>query len=158
MNRDDRIVNIVLIATTLLMLGLCLSVISGPILFNNKRAEREKVVKERMMRIKEAETRFMEANGRYCGSLDSLVRGGWLADSLRYVPYSDKKEFTLTTTVKTTRTGRPMMQMECGAAYEDYLQGLDDTSLMLLLEDANVSGQYPGMRVNAYEVADDSID
>lgn len=147
MDRHDKTINIILGVAAALMLALCLSAVSGPILFGTRRTAREKVVKARLHKIMTAQTRYLKANGRYCGSLDSLVSSGWLADSLRYVPYSDGREFTMTATTAVTKTGREVPQVECGALYEDYLQGLDEISIHLLIDDATAAGRYPGLRI-----------
>lgn len=147
MDRYNKTVNITLGVAAALMLALCLSAVSGPLLFNNKREAREKVVKERLRTIMTAQTRYMNANGRYCGSIDSLVTGGWLADSLRYVPYSNGREFAMTATTTITKTGRVVPCLECGAAFEDYLQGLDEISIRILTDDATAAGRYPGLRI-----------
>ena len=37
--------------------------------------------------------------------------------------------------------------MECGAAYEDFLDGLDENAIQEITEQANYSGEYPGLKI-----------
>ena len=40
-----------------------------------------------------------------------------------------------------------MPLMECGAQYQQYLNGLDENSIANLVEAANEAGLYPGLKI-----------
>ena len=86
-------------------------------------------------------TRCLPANWQ------SLVQGGFLADSLQFIPYSEGKRFELSADVKIGKSGRQMPVMECGANYADYLSDLDADQTAGLIEEANNSGRYPGLKI-----------
>ncbi len=140
-------INYILGCCVLVMLVLCLLSVWQPMHFDNVRAEREKAVRKRMTLIVAAEERYRERYGVYTGSLDTLVRGHWIADSLQYIPYSDGKKFHLAATVNVGKNGKQTPLVECGAAYEEYLYGLDSDAINQMTEQANYAGNYPGMKV-----------
>lgn len=37
--------------------------------------------------------------------------------------------------------------MECGASYEDFLNGLDENAVQELIDKAMISGAYPGLKI-----------
>ena len=41
--------------------------------------------------------------------------------------------------------------MECGAQYQQYLKGLNENSVANLIEEANNTGQYPGVKIETLE-------
>lgn len=72
----------------------CVMSVCSPIRFERQQAGREQAVKERLIKIRYAEEKYRKANGVYSGSFDILVKEGYLADSLQYIPYSEKKNST----------------------------------------------------------------
>lgn len=141
--------DIILAAAVALLAYLCIDSIAAPVRFDGERERRETAVKHRLMIIRSAEERYLRANGQYCGSLDTLVNGGWLTDSLRHIPYSDGKDFRLSTATAMSRKGKPVPLMECGAEYADYLDGLDGNAVEQLAGEAYASGRYPGLRIGS---------
>lgn len=115
--------------------------------FKDERQRREAVVKERLLKIKAAEEAYREKHGAYTADFRELTRGKWLADSLRYIPFTNKKPFRLATTILVSKSGKQIPLMECGAEYEDYLDGLDDYEIQNLTEQAINQGLFPGLRV-----------
>jgi hypothetical protein len=43
--------------------------------------------------------------------------------------------------------------MECGAQYQQYLNGLDRNAVANLIETANKAGDYPGLRIGRLDQA-----
>lgn len=142
-------INIVLAGAVALLAYLCVASIQAPMRFDSKRTEREKDVKRRLVKIRRSEESFRKANGYYCPSLETLVRGGWMADSLRYIPHSANKEFRLATGTTMSRAGEIVPLMECGAEYADYLEGLDKNSINAITDEANSAGLFPGLRIGS---------
>lgn len=149
MKTKGNAINIVLAGAVALLAYLCAASIQAPMRFDRERTEREADVKRRLVKIRRAEEAFRKANGHYCPSLDSLVEGGWLADSLRYIPHSGNKEFGLATGSTMSRAGKIVPLMECGAGYADYLEGLDDNSINAITDEADGAGLYPGLRIGS---------
>lgn len=132
----------------------CISVMS-PIRFENEQAKREAAVKQRLLKIRTAEERYKAKAGTYTGSFKELVGKGFLADSLQYIPYSEGRKFELSATTQISKSGRTVPLMECGAPYEAYLEGLDQEAIAGLVEKANDSGGYPGLKIGDITQAGD---
>ena len=115
--------------------------------FKRQCEEREAVVKERLMQIRQAEERFRKDTGEYAPDFTALIENGYLADSLQYVPYSDGAVFDLAASAVITRSGKVIPVMQCGALYHQYLKGLDDNSIGNLTEAADAAGRYPGLKI-----------
>lgn len=139
-------INHILSAIAAVLLALCVMSVWRPVRFGSVRSEREAAVKARLMEIRKAEEAYKKLNGSYAGSFRQLVGSRLLADSLRFVPYSEGKEFELTATVHTGKSGTPTSIMECGAPYASYLDGLDENAVREITEEANSRGEYPGLK------------
>lgn len=139
--------NTLLAACVLALATLCALSIYGPTAFRKEQIRREEHVKSRLISIRTAEEKYMAAHGTYAGSLDSLVRAGLLADSARYIPFSDNREFALVTSVVIGKSGNHIPLMECSAGYYDYLCGLDAHAIAELTEKAKARGDFPGLRI-----------
>ena len=140
-------INYILGACALVLFLLCLLSIFQPIRFQSEQARRENVVKERLLKIRSAEEKYRSLHGSYSGDLTILVKGRYLADSLQYIPFSDGKKFTLAATTIVGKSGKQIPLMECGASYEDYLDGLDEDAIQQLMDNANYAGNYPGLKI-----------
>ena len=119
----------------------CVMSVCSPIRFERQQAGREQAVKERLVKIRYA---------------DILVREGYLADSLQYIPFAGKKKFDLTATTQISKSGRQIPLMECGAMYNDYLSGLAENSIANLIEEANNAGRYPGLKIGDITTPNDN--
>ena len=125
----------------------CALSIYAPIRFDRLRAAREQAVKQRLVKIRYAEERYRTANGTYTDNFVELVKHGYLADSLQYIPFTEGKKFDIAVNTQIGKSGRQIPLMECGAGYEDYLEGLDGNSVSNLVEEANNAGRYPGLKI-----------
>ena len=148
--------NYVLGALAAALAVTCVLSIHAPMRFDGLRAEREQAVKERLVRIRYAEERYRQANGTYTDDFNELVRGGYLADSLQYVPFSDGKKFDIAVNMQTGKSGRQIPLMECGAEYGEYLDGLDGNSISNLVEEAESAGRYPGLKIGDLTTPNDN--
>lgn len=143
-----KISNNYILALLAVALGVvCFMSIYTPMRFDEQRDVRERAVKQRLIKIRYAEEKYRKANGVYAEDFAELVKCGLLADSLQYIPYADGVRFELVTTTVLGKSGRQMPLMECGAKYNDYLDGLDENSVANLIEVANNSGRYPGLKI-----------
>lgn len=138
--------NHILAAIVAVLLVLCVTSVYRPMRFNDERARRETAVSQRLMEIRNAENAYLARFGTYAGSFSQLAGSGLIADTVRFVPYSGGREFQLTSSVHTGKSGKPVPLVECGATYDTYLNGLDENSIRELTEDANGRGEYPGLK------------
>lgn len=97
--------------------------------------------------IRTAEERYKARHGGYSGDFQTLIKGKYLQESLLYIPYSDGKKFTLSATTIVSKSGKQIPLMECGASYEDFLNGLDENAVQELIDNAMISGAYPGLKI-----------
>lgn len=97
--------------------------------------------------IRTAEERYKARHGGYSGDFQTLIKGKYLQESLQYIPYSDGKKFTLSATTIVSKSGKQIPLMECGASYEDFLNGLDENAVQELIDNAMISGAYPGLKI-----------
>lgn len=149
--------NYLLAAGVLLLVVLCFLSIHSPMEFGKEQARREAVVKRRLIIIRAAENKYKAANGAYTNSMDTLIKAGLLADSLRYIPFAGNKEFTLTTSSTIGKTGKHIPLMECSAGYEEYLHGLDASAIAKLIEKANAAGLFPGLKFGDIAEPNDNV-
>ena len=126
---------------------VCIMSVYTPVNFDENRTKREQTVKLHLVQIRNAEERYRTLHGVYADNFAELIKSGLLADSLSYIPYSGGRRFDLTTTTTTGKSGRSVPLMECGAKYNDYLDGLDANSIANLIEQANNAGRYPGLKI-----------
>lgn len=148
--------NGLLLACVLLLLVLCWASVSAPLRFARQRQQREAVVKERLLLIRQAQAAYLRAKGSYAADLHTLVAGGYMADSVQYIPYAGGKRFELSTTVLAGKSGRNVPLMECGAAYADYLRGMDATEIDNMTRQAEEAGQYAGLKIGDLTTANDN--
>lgn len=146
-NKQMKKINIILSIAVVALVVLCYLSISAPMRFDREREARETVVKRRLMQIRSAAERYRHATGAYTGSMATLVKGRWLADSLQYIPFGGGRRFRLEASSVTSRSGRSVPVMECSATYADYLRGLDANSVHNLTVAAESAGRFAGLKI-----------
>lgn len=143
----SKFTNYILAAAVVAMLALCALSISAPMRQDRRRQQRERVVRERMGAILRAESRYRAGHGVYTGDFAELVRGGLLADTMRYVPYSGKQEFELEATVGIGPAGQPEPMVRVAAEYSQYLDPADADLTERLSAKAADDDRYPGVEM-----------
>ena len=139
--------NYILGACVIVMMLLCVLSVSQPIRFQKAMESREVEVKEKLMKIRDAEEKFKAKHGVYTGDFATLVKGKYLRADDQFIPYSDGKKFSLEATTIVGKSGKQIPLMECGAAYEVYLDGLDEDNIQEITDKANYAGLYPGLKI-----------
>lgn len=76
-----------------------------------------------------------------------LFGENYSGDSLRYVPFSNGKEFEMGAGVITTASNVTIKVFEAKTPYEYYLQGLDNQEIINLKSMAVKYEKYPGLKV-----------
>ena len=116
----------------------------------------ERAAKEGFIEILEDGTKnfLFSRETEFVSLYDSLYKGRINPDSLRYVPFTNGKEFEMTTSSDTAKTGVISHTFEAKVLFVDYLGaesqggGLDKQELINLLEDCDDRGRYRGMKVD----------
>lgn len=82
---------------------------------------------------------------------DSLYNyEGFVADSMRYIPFSQGDTFELVACPNTTRSGTIIQVMECNAPDSSFLKGMGkygDRLIYNRAEEADAKGAYPGLKI-----------
>ena len=82
---------------------------------------------------------------------DSLYNyEGFVADSLRYIPFSEGDTFEIVACPNTTRSGSIIQVMECNAPDSAFLKGMGKQGDRLIYnrgEEADAKGAYPGLKI-----------
>ena len=83
--------------------------------------------------------------------LDTIYPKGFNADSLRYVPFGNGKQFELASRQDTTKSGAPLNLFQAQTPYETYIGDLDKQQLINLKDVQSKLGKYCGLRVGDIE-------
>ena len=83
--------------------------------------------------------------------LDTIFPKGFNADSLRYVPFGNGKQFELASRQDTTKSGAPLNLFQAQTPYETYIGDLDKQQLLNLKDLQSKLGKYCGLRVGDIE-------
>jgi len=82
---------------------------------------------------------------------DSLYNyEGFVADSLRYIPFSQGDTFEIIACPNTTRSGSIIQVMECNAPDSSFLKGMGKAGKRLIYnraEEADAKGAYAGLKI-----------
>ena len=83
--------------------------------------------------------------------IDSLYNyEGFVADSMRYIPFSQGDTFGIIAVPNTTRSGSIIQVMECNAPDSSFLKGMGMAGKRLIYnrqEDADAKGAYAGLKI-----------
>ncbi|MCH4146919.1 MAG: hypothetical protein LKG25_01690 [Prevotella sp.] len=149
-------INYILSLAVILLVILCILSVCSPMRFQKEQDKRETAVKGYLVKIRFAEEQYLKKKGTYCNSLKALVDSGYMADSLQYIPFSGRKAFALSTTMMREKSGRQIPLMECSANMGDYLKGLDDNQVQNLINEANESGAFAGLKIGDTSTPNDN--
>lgn len=92
----------------------------------------------------------------YTNVKDTLFGVDYVADSLRYIPFSNGKVFELATSTLRTASGFPIRVFECKTSFEAYLADLDKQMVFNLVENARKLDKYPGLQVGSLTEANNN--
>lgn len=139
--------NILLGISTVILIVLCVASISVPMNFEAERQQREKLVKERLITIRQAEESYRNTHGTYCGNIEKLVKTMKLPLSTALIPGTGNKKWLIKTAEAPGSNGKTVPLMECGATYSEYLNGLNPQEIEKLTLKAEDAGRYPGLKI-----------
>lgn len=110
-----------------------------------------------MTEFKALELGIIKRDTAYVNVIDTLFKTKtWIADSLRYVPFTDKAEFELGTNVLSTASGVDVEVFEAKVPYEVFLQGLEKQEIINLREVDIKLNRFPGLRVGSLTEANNN--
>jgi len=110
-----------------------------------------------MTELKALELGIIKRDTAYVNVIDTLFKTKtWIADSLRYVPFTDKAEFELGTNVLSTASGVDVEVFEAKVSYEVFLQGLEKQEIINLREVDVKLNRFPGLRVGSLTEANNN--
>ena len=110
-----------------------------------------------MTELKALELGIIKRDTAYVNVIDTLFKTkSWIADSLRYVPFTDKAEFELGTNVLSTASGVDVEVFEAKVPYEVFLQGLEKQEIINLREVDVKLNRFPGLRVGSLTEANNN--
>ena len=136
-----------LLSITLLALILaCIFSVAKPITFQQQIEKREKLVKQQLLRIRQAEESYRKKHGTYTDNWDELIREKLLDKQTTIIPFSDNKPFSLQVSNDVALSGATLPLVECQAQYKDYLNGLDKKEIERITLQTEKQGQFPGLK------------
>ncbi|MGN0282607.1 MAG: hypothetical protein ACI4B3_09950 [Prevotella sp.] len=153
---NNRRLNLILGLLVLVLSVIIVLSVQNPLSKGKEIERREKAVIERLNLIRNAELRYRQVNGQFCGSIDSLVMTGFIPDSIQYVPFSNGKRFFIKAVVIADKGGK-RDYMECSTTYDDYLFGLDESTISEAKRQAIGRGDFPGLRFGDINNQSDNI-
>jgi hypothetical protein len=83
--------------------------------------------------------------------MDTIYGPGFVADSMRYVPFSNGQQFEMAIRNDTTKSGAPLHLFQAQTPYESYLSDLDHQELINLKDVQAKLGKYCGLKVGDIE-------
>lgn len=83
-------------------------------------------------------------------------RAGFVADSMRYVPFGNGVKFTIDTATQISKSGAPIYLFEVKVPFDVYLNGLDKQEIINLNDEAGKMERYAGLQVGSIEVANNN--
>lgn len=88
--------------------------------------------------------------------VDTIFGKGFNADSLRYVPFGNGKQFEMAIKNDTAKSGAPFCLLEVKTPYETYLGGMDKQQIINLKDEQTQLGKYCGLMIGSLETANNN--
>ncbi len=116
----------------------------------------DSMVEEGITERRALEMGIIQRDTSYVLVKDSLFEDNYVADSLRYVPYTDNEKFEMDAKIHETGSGAEVPVFEAKVHNDVYLKGLDKQEIINLNEEALTYERYPGLKVGSLEEANNS--
>lgn len=102
-------------------------------------------------KVKKAGLENFSRDTTWVAVLDSLYPAGYVADSMRYVPFGNGAIFEMAAKSDTTENGMPINLFQAQTPYTVYLDGLNKQEITNLIDIKTKLGRYCGLRVGDIE-------
>ena len=116
----------------------------------------DSMIEEGMTELKALKLGIIKRDTSYIAVKDSLFGKNFIADSIRYVPFTNNVEFTMAATSLETASGVEVPVFEAKVHNNIYLQGLDRQLIVNINEEAEAYEKYPGLKVGSLTEANNS--
>jgi hypothetical protein len=116
----------------------------------------DSMLEEGMTELKALKLGIIKRDTIFVSVKDSLFNKNYIADSLRYIPYTNKEEFQMETTTINTASGVEVPIFEAKVHNNTYLQGLDEQQIINLNDKEIAYERYPGLKVGSLTEANNS--
>ena len=88
--------------------------------------------------------------------LDSIFGKNYAIDSIRFVPFGNGEQFTMETSVDSSKAGAPQWLFEARTPFETYLSGINDQEMKNLIIKEKKLNRYCGLKVGDVEKANNN--
>ena len=88
--------------------------------------------------------------------LDSIFGKNYAIDSIRFVPFGNGEQFTMETSVDSSKAGTPQWLFEARTPFETYLSGINDQEMKNLIIKEKKLNRYCGLKVGDVEKANNN--
>lgn len=117
----------------------------------------DSMLMEGMTELKALELGIIKRDTSRISVMDSLfLTKPWIADSLRYVPFTDGAVFEMGVAVLPTASGVNVEVFEARVHNDVYMNGMDRQEIINQNDVANKLGRYPGLKVGSLEEANNN--
>jgi hypothetical protein len=116
----------------------------------------DSMLEEGMTELKALKLGIIQRDTTFVSVRDSLFGKNFIADSLRYVPFTDNSEFEMAATTFGTSSGVDVPVFEAKIHNNIYLKGLDKQEIINLNDNAFSYERYPGLKVGSLKEANNS--
>jgi hypothetical protein len=109
-----------------------------------------------MTELKALKLGIIKRDTSYIAVKDSLFGKNYIVDSLRYVPFTNLKQFEMAATTIQTASGVEVPVFEAKVLNDIYLKGLNEQEIINLNDQDNAYERYPGLKVGSLTEANNS--
>ncbi|MGQ1891528.1 hypothetical protein ACT29H_13900 [Thermophagus sp. OGC60D27] len=116
----------------------------------------DSMIAEGMTELKALKLGIIKRDTSFIAVKDSLFGTNFIADSLRFIPFTKDKEFEMAATSLETASGVEVPVFEAKVHNDIFLNGLDRQLIFNLNEEAEAYEKYPGLKVGSLTEANNS--
>ncbi|WP_158275681.1 hypothetical protein [Marinilabilia rubra] len=116
----------------------------------------DSMLEEGMTELKALKLGIIQRDTTLVSVKDSLFGKNYIVDSLRYVPFTNDKEFEMDATTIETASGVEVPIFEAKVHNNVYLKGLDEQQIINLNDEDLAYERYPGLKVGSLTEANNS--
>ena len=106
--------------------------------------------------VKKAGLENFKRDTMWVAVLDTIFPKGFDADSMRYIPFGNGKQFEMAIRNDTAKSGAPFCLLEVKAPYDTYLEGLDKQEIANLKDLQEKMNKYSGLKIGDLETANNN--
>lgn len=116
----------------------------------------DSMLEEGMTELKALKLGIIQRDTSFVSVRDSLFNKNFVADSLRYIPFTNKEEFQMDATTIETASGVEVPIFEAKVHNNTYLKGLDEQQIININDEDRAYERFPGLKVGSLTEANNS--